>query len=335
MKKNIHVDDAQLKRYQRISEMLNRWKNGVVSKKEMMDELGVAQRTIDEDIKRMRELYDAPIANDRNGGYYLTAPFDMPQNLAIHQLDLQALQTAVNTLQDFKGIGIFEHLEGLLQKIKDAVHFKSQTQHHEKLVMFESAPLTVPEDCLSFFWEGILKQKVIQFEYQKFAEDLPTTRIISSHFLREHKNRWYLVCTDHKDNVLKIFGLERTKNYKYLPTPLYINLPAHINPEKIFAQSFGIFLNLKDNTEEVILRFNPLRAKYLKTQPFHPQQLESKRILADSNTEGLTVKFDLIVNDELVMELARLGADVKVIAPDSLQRKIKEYHQKAFSIYEV
>lgn len=333
MKKNIHIDDAQLKRYQRIAEMLNRWKRGVVLKQELAEEFQVAQRTIDEDIKRMREIYDAPIANDRNGGYYLTVPFDMPNNLAINQNDLQALQTAINTLHDFKGIGIFEHLEGLLQKIKDAVHFKSQTQHTEKLVMFESAPLNVPEDCLSFFWEGILKQKVVQFEYQKFAEELPTVRVVSPHFLREHKNRWYLVCTDHKDNILKNFGLERTKNYTFLPALSYINLPAHINLEKLFSQSFGIYHNFKEKAEEVILHFAPIRAKYLKTQPFHPQQLETNRIVEDSPTNGLTIRFDLIVNDELVMELVRLGKDVKVIAPESLIEKVKAYYQSALKLY--
>jgi len=313
--------------------MLNRWKRGTVSKQEMMDKLGVTQRTIDEDIKRMRAYYGAPIANDRRGGYYLEENFDMPNNLAITQNDLQALQTAVNTLQSFNGIGVFEDLEGLLEKIKGAIHFKSQAKHHEKLVMFESAPLTVPEGRLKFFWEGILDQKVVKFEYQKFIEEVPTLRTVSPHFLREHKNRWYLVCTDHKDSVVKIFGLERAQRYEFDKDMLYQGLPTHINLEQMFAKSFGIYVSFAEKPEEVILHFSPSRAKYLKTQPFHTQQLDKSRVINDSHESGLTIRFDLIVNDELVMELARLGADVTVISHETLRQKIRNYHEKALKNY--
>ncbi len=323
---------AQWERHQKIAQRLNRWKGEVVPFEEIASMFEVSDSTVRGDINLMKILYDAPIKNNRKG-YFLSADFDVPAYLSINQSDLQSLQAAISTLQDFKGIGIFEHLEGLLHKLKNSVAFKAQSKYTEKLVMFESAPLTVPEDCLNFFWEGILHKKVVQFEYQKFAEESPTMRTVSPHFLREHRNRWYLVCTDHKDQVIKNFGLERTRKYAFQPQALYQSLPAHINPEQMFAKSFGIFLNVKEIPEKVTLQFSRARTDYLKTLPFHSQQLEKHRIEQDSATDGLTIHFDLIINTELVMELAKLGKDVKVIAPESLREKIKKYYQDALDLY--
>jgi hypothetical protein len=97
---------------------------------------------------------------------------------------------------------------------------------------------------------------------------------------------------------------------------------------QMFRYSYGIFIDFKSKPEEVVLSFTPDCAKYLKSQPFHEQQLDTKRILAD-NAKEFRVRFEFIINQELVMELARLGKEVKILAPESLRKEVELHHQQA------
>jgi predicted DNA-binding transcriptional regulator YafY len=81
----------------------------------------------------------------------------------------------------------------------------------------------------------------------------------------------------------------------------------------------------------------PASTKFLKgsivgeASPF-PKRNSWYDVLVDNDKE-LRICFLLIVNEELIMEIARLGKDVKVISPLHLEKEVKKYLKKALDRY--
>ena len=59
---------------------------------------------------------------------------------------------------------------------------------------------------------------------------------------------------------------------------------------------------------------------------------ESQQILVDNDFE-IRIKLKLCLTYDLIMELLSFGDSMKVIEPQSLVKKIKEAHEKAYKQY--
>ncbi|RZJ90958.1 MAG: WYL domain-containing protein [Hymenobacter sp.] len=81
--------------------------------------------------------------------------------------------------------------------------------------------------------------------------------------------------------------------------------------------------------ETIHLRFSASRAPYVRTKPLHPQQ----QIVAN-DAEGMDVVLHLIPTQELLTQLLGYGADLKVLAPLSLQEKMRQVLRRSLEAYE-
>ncbi len=318
----------QLQRLQSICNMLSSFSNRYIAPKVFAEQFGVTERTIHDDLKLLKEVYDAPISYSRaNKGYSFTEPFGYSGELGLKPKDLSVLKLAVATLSQYKHLGIYEQLEDLLAKIEKSIKFKTDDSTSKyDFIQFESVPFFAGGEWVDFFIQVIQEKKCVAFAYQKFKDEAPQLRTLHPYFLKEHRNRWYVIGHDESAQDIRMFGLDRLSKPRLVEDIQY--KPNRIDLAKLFDDSFGIFIDFKSKPEEVILSFTPQRAKYLKSQPFHAQQLDPKRILAD-NSQEFRVKFNFILNQELLMELARLGKDVKVIKPQKLEDDLRKYHQAA------
>jgi len=85
---------------------------------------------------------------------------------------------------------------------------------------------------------------------------------------------------------------------------------------------------LKNLRKEVILSFEPVQGKYIKSLPLH----ESQQILVDNITE-LQVRLMIYVTYDFEMELLSFGEYVKVLKPDSLIARMKNRYSSALERY--
>ena len=177
---------------------------------------------------------------------------------------------------------------------------------------------------------AIKNNLLIRFYYLKFWEDQPTNRTVEPLALKEFKNRWYLIARDLKREtsigLIKTFGLDRI-------TALDITLTKFKNTENFdieeqFKYCFGIISPNDEEPQEVILSFDPVQGKYIKSMPLH----ESQQILVDNNTE-LQIKLLLYVTYDFEMELLSYGEYIKVLKPESLITELKGRYGNALSRY--
>ena len=87
-------------------------------------------------------------------------------------------------------------------------------------------------------------------------------------------------------------------------------------------------MSRKQSRVEVVLEFPKQQGNYIKTFPLH----ESQRIVEETEATVILEIYIHTTND-ILMELLKYGSDVKVLAPISLQNKIKKSISEMYNLY--
>lgn len=320
---------SQSQRFQRINDQLRR--GAAIPTAELMQICGVAERTLKEDIAQMRDRYRAPIAYDRrSGGYRYKVPFDLKTiEIDLTNQDVAALKNAVATLNQFRDLAVFADFRGAVEKIEQAVRFRiSQPVKSQAYIAFEAVAPGRGNELLDVLLVACMNGQVIEFEYQKYDDPVPRLRTVFPHLMKEHRNRWYIIGYELYPPQLRVFGLDRVLTDTLKTTTLLFDPPV-FDAEAYFGPALGVAV-YDDPVEDVILSFTRKQGLHFRAQPFYP--FKDEAILIDTEDE-FRVKLSIIINQELVFELARLGDSVKVIAPQTLVQKLIHFFQSALYQY--
>lgn len=164
---------------------------------------------------------------------------------------------------------------------------------------------------------------IIQFTHQKHWDDFNTQREVYPIAVKESQQRWYLIAFDKKDSKIKTFGLDRIFNLKITDTKFK---PIQYNVEKEFKNAFGIETYSK--VEKIVLEFSNQQGNYIKTFPLH----ESQRII-EENEDIIILEINIHTTNDIIMELLKYGANVKVLSPISLQNEMKKRISEMSNLY--
>jgi len=259
-------------------------------------EIGFSKRTLQRDIKEIRNLFGVDIEYSKaNKGYFISQSEVENMNFQ-RMLEAFDMFNSLNLAQDLTP---FIHLE------------KRRPQGTENLYGLLHA---------------IKNRFQIKFTYQKFWDEEISQRIADPYALKEFKNRWYIMARDNKDDRIKSFALDRLTNL-FITNRKY-KLSESYNIEESFRYCFGIISPDDMEPQEIILSFDPFQGKYIKSLPLHNTQ----EILIDSDKE-FQIKLKLCVTHDLIMELLSFGDNMKVLQPKSLIKEVKTAHQNAFKQY--
>lgn len=166
----------------------------------------------------------------------------------------------------------------------------------------------------------------VNFTYQKFWENDLTQRQVDPLGLKEFKSRWYILARDHKDDKIKSFAVDRLTNLEI--TNKTSNASENYDIEEDYSFCFGIIHPTDRKPQEIILSFDPIQGKYIKSLPLHKTQ----RVLTD-NADEVRIKLTVFITYDLIMEILSFGQFVKVVEPKLLAEQIKTAHVKALKHY--
>lgn len=168
---------------------------------------------------------------------------------------------------------------------------------------------------------AIQHHHILSFTYEKFWDGVKQVRTTDPYALRESNDRWYLVARDHKDGIVKTFGLDRMSELNERSATFR---PPAEDPHEAFRHCFGVLAEDGHNPEDVILSIEPHQGRYIKSFPLH----ESQRILAETSDE-LRISLHIYLSQDFIMELLSLGDRLCVIAPWRLKNMLNKIHQQA------
>jgi predicted DNA-binding transcriptional regulator YafY len=317
-------------RLKRINDRLKRWGGHPVSTNELARHCNVSESTIKQDIAYMKDILQAPVVYSRKPrGYQYTRPFELAATVTLTDKDLATLHTALATLQQFQHLSLFDDLRGTVDKLDKAVRFRSnQADDFGKYILFESVPYTKGSEWVETFLQAIHQQQILEFQHQRYDTEVTKTHRLFPYVVKEHRNRWYVVGWRLNDNEIRVFGLDRIISGSILPLAMDVT-PPPFDAEAYLRKALGVAV-YDDPAEAVILSFTREQGFRFRAQPFYPFREED--VLVDNGTE-FRVKLDIVVNLELVFELARLGSQVKVVEPADLQEQLTTFLTDALAQY--
>ena len=135
----------------------------------------------------------------------------------------------------------------------------------------------------------------------------------SPYFMKEYKNRWFVI--GKKDDIDDISTIALDRITAMRPTPkVKFDRSRYVTPDDLYADCIGVTANIGSPVETVTFDVSPSEAGYLETKPLHRSQQT-----CGENADG-TIRFSLRVriNNELIRELRTFGRNLRVVPPASL-----------------
>jgi len=316
-----HVIDQCLQNHYRTwtwQDLADKCTDALLEAKYRPMKVGISKRTIDNDVRVMRSNilgYNAPILI-KKGLYSYNEKDFLIRNLTLSNQDIQNISAAIKLFKTYKGIEFFSEVESLLNRLEKKVHIKT-FQQVQNIISFEQIPASSGQEWLNPLMQAILQKQVLQLNYKKFNSTVAKEYVYHPYFLKEYRNKWYILGWFEPGNCIKTFALDRIDTFRVDTSLNYIekNIPS---AEVYFKNTIGVTLNNSD-PETIILEFNGALAPYLKSQPLH----ESQQIQIETDTT-IVICLKLTINYELESLILSYGNDVKVLDPKSLAIRLKE-----------
>ncbi len=259
-------------------------------------EIGFSKRTLQRDLKEIRNLFGIDIEYSKRDGGYFIADSEM------EQMNFERMMEAFDMFN-------------VLNLSKDtAPYVRLEKRRPQGMDNFHG------------LLHAIKNRLEIRFAYQKFWEEKPAIRSTEPYALKEFKSRWYVLAKNKKDGIVKCFALDRLSALEI--SNKKFTIPAGYDADEQYRYSFGIISPTGTSPQEIILSFDPEQGKYIKTLPLH----DTQQVLID-NKDELQIKLKLHITHDLLMELLSYGDNVTVVQPASLAKEIREAHRRAFEQY--
>jgi predicted DNA-binding transcriptional regulator YafY len=251
-----------------------------------------SSRTIQRDIKYIDDLFGIVIKHRKDAGYYIT------------EREQASPEKYEELLYNFDILAALDAESGLSNYVL--------AEHHRP----------TGSDNLIQLMDAIRTNYQVEFDYTLFRHDNKTQhKRVATHFLKESQQRWYLLAID--EGKLKLFSVDRISNLSCLPEHPF-ERDKSIDVENLFKDSFGIWNQEDIPVEDVVLSYDALDGKFLKTVPLH----HSQTILKDTEYE-FRIMVHLRITNDFVMELLSRSRSLTIIEPLSLRKRIHDVYANA------
>lgn len=289
---------------------------------------GISRRTIQADIQMMRSDklgYFAPIIVIDKKYYAYEDPNYSITNIPISDTDLGRMNEAVELLKQFKGFSHFEQLNEVVQKLEDHVYATTNKKH--PIIDFEKNDKLKGINYLDFLYQSIIQKKVIEITYQSFKAANAQSFSFHAWWLKEFKNRWFVVGVRSNEKFLTHLALDRIQSLNHSENILYRENVKY-DLEEFYKKGIGVTISEHLRPERVKIFIKKEHAPYVETKPLHPSQ-----IVLERNEEGVIIEIMVQLNFELEKEILGFGEEMTVLTPLKLLKRINFRLKQAINGY--
>lgn len=277
---------------------------------------GIQRRQLFKDIRFMEDPlgYDAPIEKKREGRriYYRYSDADFSINKRpLNQQEATQLRESLQTLSRFRGLPQFGWVEEISARLTQEFGLAAS----EKVIDFYDNPDYVGREYISLIYEYIVNKTTIEITYKPFSKEAYSI-VISPYYLKQYNNRWFVIgYTEKYKSKTSVFALDRIVDIQ--PSKQAYEPLDGMDFEEYFDDMIGVTIPGGSVQEEVILRIDNKRWKYVETKPLHGSQTIRER-----GEEYTIIRLKLYINRELKSLILSFGKDMEVLAPEYLRKII-------------
>ena len=294
-----------------------------ISLEQLMAKLECSKSTVLRAIETMKDHLRAPIEFDREAGGYKYGgsnhgrgegeAYELP-GLWFTANELQALAVMRRLLKDAGGGLLEEHLGPLAKRLEDLTrHQRLNLGEAASRLRFPAIAARPAGEAFNTVASATLQRRKLWMEYHARSTDERSERTVSPQRITHYREAWYLDAWDEMRDALRSFSIDRILRASVLEERAFDVPEAELDEH--YASAYGIFGGKADKL--AVLRFTPASAKWVADEQWHP--LQQGRWLDDGAYE-LSIPYR--DSRELVMDVMKHGAEVEVIAPDTLRAEV-------------
>ena len=298
-------------------------------RKEVNRRLGtdISLSTIYMDLAHIKNEYGAVITkNSRSQLFYEDPEFSI-EKVPLDDEDKKLLDMATTIFRVFSSSPIFTKFEHTINKILTGSTITKTERNTMDCIQPEQNHSVIGVEYIEPILDAILERNAIEIEYQKAGQDIET-KVISPYVLKQVDQHWYMIGFDQtKSSLTKNYSLDKILSVKVSKAPY--NFDDSFDASEFFKYSYGIYHNYKDKPQKIKLEFKAPYINQVMNYPLSPYQTHT----ISKDGKKLTVNLELYESYEIVSEILKYGASVKVLAPESLAKKIKGIAEEVANSY--
>jgi len=311
---------SQRQQLERIMEIDRRIRDGEYpNPNKLAKDLEVSRRVIFVDRDFMINRLGAPIEYDRarGGWYYADETWILP-GIIVTEGELLAFFLSVEVAKRYLGTGLEETLRSAVEKVSKnvkgsiTVDLDTLRSHYSF-----STPtlLDSNEHALLDLHHAIAGSKCVWMRYYTASRDERTERIVHPYHLSNVRGDWYLIAYDELRKGIRKFAVGRIEDWKVRSETFKRDPEFSIGKymESGFQAEHG------GEVAEVIIRFTPQAARYVREKRWH----ESQEI-QEQEGGGLVLKFQTSGLGEVKRWVLQYGGNAEVVAPENLREECKK-----------
>jgi predicted DNA-binding transcriptional regulator YafY len=163
---------------------------------------------------------------------------------------------------------------------------------------------------------AIRNRCIIEITYEHYRNvNKLGVHILSPRLLKESQHRWYVIGYNDADE-LRVYALERIKNVSILKYRKFRPKPIE-EIKRLFAESYGIWVDNKQEVEDIVIKYDKLDGSFVKSLPLHHTQ----RVL-EEDENSVTIGLQLRITNDFVMALLARSRSIEIIKPISLRQRV-------------
>jgi proteasome accessory factor B len=280
--------------------------------------LEVSTKSIHRDVAFMRDRLDLPIEyDDRRFGYCYTQEVSAFPTLQITEGELFALLVAEKAIQQYRGTSFERPLLSALKKM--AASLPDTVSLHladwDQTISFRtSAEPLLNLETFDALARAAARREQLEITYRKPGRAQAEPRVVDPYHLANVNGEWYLFAFDHLRGDLRTFVPARIRSVR--PTGKTFTRPAGFSVDERLRHSFGV--HSAEGKFEVVLRFTPRVADYIREKRWHPSQ--QLRALKGG---GVELRLKLSSLGEIQRWVLGWGGDAAVLQPAELAASVR------------
>jgi predicted DNA-binding transcriptional regulator YafY len=173
---------------------------------------------------------------------------------------------------------------------------------------------------------ALLRRKRILIDYYARGTDEMTRREISPQRMIYYRGNWYMDAWCHMRNDLRSFSIDAIRRVEMLEKKTKDVAEKHLN--EVLSSGYGIFAGKK--VKWATLLFSSSAVRWVSTEKWHPDQ---KGTLQSDGSYELKVPYSQ--DTELVMDILKYGAGVKVVSPVELVKRVSNEIEALRALYSI
>jgi predicted DNA-binding transcriptional regulator YafY len=288
---------------------------------------GVKRRQILDDIKFMEseQGWNIPLEHIRDGRKVYFRYEDMSfsiNNQPLNETEENQLKEALLTLLRFKGMPQFEWVNEISARLDSGLGLSKTNQ---QIIEFEQNDFLQGLEYITPLYNAILYKKVLDVSYRSFKRENNQTIIFHPYYLKQFKNRWFVLGLNQDLNLITNLALDRLVNVEGCEEVYIANT---IDFSEYFEDIIGVTLNKDIAAEKVLLKITIDLYPYIQTKPLHGSQK-----LKELKNSYAVIELELIPNYELESLILSFGEGIEIIFPETLRERVKNRIQLTLNKY--